>query len=115
MTKERTLKDRARSATKRYLELREPGAEEYGEVNDFLVYLTDRGYVFFNVTYDKDGWKGTPIQILRFEFEEAIVEFFEENPDALINVPIECDEIQLRILDDDKAIIRHVINTIKRD
>ena len=109
------LENQTNLAVKKYLSLREPQAEEQGEVNDFLVYLTDRGYVFFNVTYSKDDWKSTPVRTLRSKFEKAIIEFFAENPDARNDIPLRCDEIQFRILNKDRAIIRHVMNAVVED
>lgn len=107
------FKKRVLIGARRYLEIR--GYDIIGSFNDFIVCDTEEGYVFVHVVYSVDSheFPKTEIEDLRKLFEEAIVHWFlEEGHDDVLDIPLQCDEIQMLCMGD-RAIIRHLINAIE--
>lgn len=102
------MKDRAKKAAKRYLELQ--GYESLGTCRDFLVCEDDDGIAFVNVCWNKGSFISSNPTALRDEFEDAMYEWFNNKTnDEIVDIPIRLDEISLNILSDNRALLRHVI------
>lgn len=107
------MNEKAIKASRRYLELM--GWKHLGVSNSFDVYEDDEGYiVFVNTTWARSNFAESDIKTLRSEAEVAMVYWFTDN-EEICDIPVRVDEIQLNILNDNRALIRHKINAINED
>jgi hypothetical protein len=103
------LKDRARIAVKRYLELTGRHVIYVDFLDRFIVAEDDNGLAFIDVFYTTDDMS-THIPIAKRDvFEDAIYKFFYQEHDP-IDVPVRYDTVELFICGDNRAIVRHNVN-----
>lgn len=104
-----TMKERARIAAKRYLELTGHHIIYVDFLDRFIVAEDDDGLAFIDVFYTTDGMS-THIPIAKRDvFEDAIRKFFLQEHEP-IDVPVRYDTVELFICGDDRAIVRHHVN-----
>ena len=116
MSKENTsLNERARKAAIRYLEYQ--GHEILKEKFDGFIVSTDCGgcLVFTAVIAERgenlhDG--DFPADYSnRAEFEHAMADYLIEYSDTPVG-PIRCDSIAMRVISDDRALVRHYVDAL---
>lgn len=107
------MKERSVKATIRYLKLMD--YKHLGSINGFEVFEDDEGYiVFVNTTWSMGEFKESNVDTLRYEAETAMVQWFNDH-DEICDIPIRVDEVQINIIKNDRAIIRHKVNAINSD
>lgn len=107
------MRERAIKASRRYLELMD--YKHLGSINGFEVYEDDDGYiVFVNTTYSTSCFAESDTKTLQSEAEVAMVQWFN-NHEEICDIPIRVDEVQLNILGENRALIKHKVNAICED
>ena len=107
------MREKAIKACKRYMQLME--YKHLGSVDGFEVFEDEDGYiVFVNTTYSTSGFAESDIETLRSEAEIAMVHWFSDH-EEICDIPIRVDEVELYILNENRALIRHKVNAIKED
>lgn len=107
------MKDKVMKAARRYLSIQ--GYDILGSTDDFIVCDTEDGMVFCHVIYRTDGSKypESKLNDLRTKFEQVMFEWFKDrNHDDMVDLSVSCDEIQMLILNPDRALIRHYVNAV---
>lgn len=105
------LRDKCIKAAHKYLNIQ--SWEKLGDIDGFLVYEDSDGYiVFVNVCYSCEAFKLSDINTLRACAEDAMYNWFVNDPDTLVDVPVRVDELSFRILDQGRALIKHIYNAV---
>ena len=86
-------------------------AEHIGVVDDFDVYETERGLVFVKTVL---GWDPIDKKALREEFEDAITSWYIDR-EWPIDVPVRCDVVAFRVINEERAIIKYIFNAVEKD
>ena len=104
------MRKKAVKASRRYLELM--GWKHLGTSNDFEVYEDNDGYyTFVNTTWSTNEFKESDKNTLQSEAEYAMTQWFSDH-EELCDIPIRIDEVQLHVLSNSRALIRHKVNAI---
>lgn len=105
------LNDRAMEAAKRYLMLtgRSIVYDNFLDRNIIVFNDDDRGLVFGEVQWTYDDLINDAQPMTRKDFEDIIFKFFAQEHE-FCDVPVTYDIIELHIVHNDRALIKHVSN-----
>lgn len=103
------LKDRARLAAEHYLKLSGRRIMDPDYLNRFIVVEDDEGIALVDVFYTTDNFQTKLPVLSRDVFEVAIRKFFMQEHEA-IDVSVRYDTIELLVLPNERALVRHHVN-----
>lgn len=116
VTSEQSIRDRTLRAARLYLEKRGYEVMQKWESDSQLGFIVkdDKAIAFVHVVsngLDKKGFSSKP-SMTRKEFEEAAMWWFTESGHEHVDMPVRFDELSLKVLCADRALIRHHINAL---
>ena len=116
LTSEPSIKECTILAARRYLEKRGFAVKQKWESDTQLGFVVEDEDVlaFVHVVSNGLDKKGFPAETImsREEFEEAAISWLTTYGQEYVNVPVRFDELTLKVLCEDRALVRHHINAL---
>ena len=103
-----------RLAARHYLKMSGRRIIDPDYLNRFIVVEDDDGVAFVDVFYTTDNFQSKFPVLKREVFEDVIRKFFMQEHEV-IDVPVRYDTIELLVLPNNRAIIRHHVNAELED